>query len=41
MRELAMDIFMQLKDKLTLDDFYDKEKEPFKSILGESENPGS
>ena len=36
MRELAMDIFEQLKDKLTLDDGYDKENEPFKSILGES-----
>lgn len=39
MRELALDIFSQLKDKLSLDDGYDPTEEPFKSAL--SENPGT
>lgn len=35
MRELALDIFNQLKDKLTLDDGYDADREPFKTVLAE------
>lgn len=35
MRELALDIFNQLKDKLTLDDGYDADREPFKTVFAE------